>query len=388
LIAPLFHVKGYAALEPKRAVERARLLIEKAEALGQIPEDPLLLFLVLHGLWAANLVAFNGDLVRQLATQFLALAEKQGATAPLLVAHRIMGPSLLCTGDIREARAHLDQAIALYDPAKHRPLAARFGEDQRMASLCWRSHALWALGYPDDALVDADHALRDAREIGQAATFMFALWFTSQLHILCGNYAKASAQVDELVTLAEGKGAALWKAAGMQIKGSVLALTGKAADGVPMLTSSIAGAQLTGATLWRPTVVSYLARAYAELGRFDEAWRCINEAHDTVETAKERHWEAEVNRIAGEIRVASSRYDRAAAETYFERALSVARQQQAKSWELRAAMSMARLWHDQGKRTEARDLLAPIYGWFTEGFDTPDLKEAKGLLDSLAEQSV
>ena len=124
-------------------------------------------------------MAFNGEVVRELATQFLALAEKQGTTTPLLIAHRIMGPSLLCTGDIREARTHLDQAIALYDPAEHRPLATRFGEDQRVATLCWRSHALWLLGYPKDALVDADHALRYAREIGHAATLMFALYFTS-----------------------------------------------------------------------------------------------------------------------------------------------------------------------------------------------------------------
>jgi class 3 adenylate cyclase/predicted ATPase len=382
LIAPLLHVKGYSAPEAKAAVERARLLIEEAEALGQPPEDPMLLFVVLHGVWVTNFMAFNGDVVRQLATQFLAVAEKQETTAPLLLAHRIMGPSLLCMGDIREARAHLDQAIALYDPAEHRPLATRFGEDQRVAILCWRSHTLWALGYPEEALADADDALGDAREIGQAATFMFALWFTSQLHILCGNYAKASAQADELVTLADGKDAALWKGAGMGIKGCVLALTGEAADGVHVIASSLAATRSTGApTLWRPTVLSYLGRAHAELGQFDEAWRSISEAIALIEATKERQWEAEINRIAGEIVLASPRRGSAAAEAYFERALSVARQQQAKSWELRVATSMARVWRDQGKLNKANDLLAPIYGWFTEGFDTQDLKEAKGLLD-------
>jgi class 3 adenylate cyclase/predicted ATPase len=381
LIAPLLHVKGYSASDSKAAVERAHLLIEEAEALGQPPEDPMLLFVVLHGIWVANFVAFNGDVVRQLATQFLAVAEKQATTAPLLLAHRIMGPSLLCMGDIREARAHLDQAIALYDPPEHRPLATRFGEDQRVAILCWRSHALWALGYPEEALADADHALGDAREIGQAATVMFALWFTSQLHILCGNYAKVSAQADDLVTLADGKSAALWKAAGMQIKGCVLALTGEAADGVHMITSSLAATRSAGTILWRPTVLSYVGRAYAELGQFDEAWRSISEAMALMETTKERQWEAEVNRIAGEIALTSSRQDVVAAEAYFERALSVARQQHAKSWELRAAMSLARLWRDQGRRDEAHDLLGPIYGWFNEGFATQDLKEAKTLLD-------
>ena len=127
LITPLIHVKGYAAPETKAAAERARLLIEQAEALGEPPEDPLLLFSVLYGFWVANFVAFNGDVVRELAAQFLALAEKQGATVPLMIGHRIMGTSLLHTGDIAEGRAHYDQAIALYDPAEHRPLATRFG---------------------------------------------------------------------------------------------------------------------------------------------------------------------------------------------------------------------------------------------------------------------
>ena len=136
LITPLMHVKGYAAPETKAAAERARLLIEQAEALGEPPEDPLLLFSVLYGFWVANYVAFNGDVVRELAAQFLALAEKQGATVPLMIGHRIMGISLVCTGDIAEGRAHFDQAIALYDPAEHRPLATRFGQDARVSILC------------------------------------------------------------------------------------------------------------------------------------------------------------------------------------------------------------------------------------------------------------
>ncbi len=170
----------------------------------------------------------------------------------------------------------------------------------------------------------------------------------------------------------------------MSRKGCVLVLTGKASDAVRMLTSGIAAAQSTGTTLWRPNFLPYLASAYAELGQLDEAWRRISEAMATVETTKARQWEAEVNRIAGEIALKSPERDTAKAQAYFERALAVARQQQAKSWELRAAMSIARLWRDQGKREEARELLAPVYAWFTEGFDTHDLKEAKALLEELA----
>jgi predicted ATPase len=138
-----------------------------------------------------------------------------------------------------------------------------------------------------------------------------------------------------------------------------------------------------GATYNLPLALSFLANAYADLCQFEDAWRCIDEAVATVNRTKERWWEAKVNRIAGEIALLSPERDVAKAEAYFERSLAVARAQQAKSWELRAAMSMARLWRDQGKRQEARELLAPIYGWFTEGFDTPDLKQAKTLLDEL-----
>ena len=151
-----------------------------------------------------------------------------------------------------------------------------------------------------------------------------------------------------------------------------------------MISSGIAAWQSTGATWSLPSWLSHLAAGHAELGQLDEAWRCIGEAMIAIETTKERWFEAEADRIAGEIALKLPKPDAAKAEAYFEHALAVARQQQAKSWELRAAMSMARLWRDQGKRDEARDLLAPVYGWFIEGFDTLDLKEAKALLDQLS----
>jgi class 3 adenylate cyclase/predicted ATPase len=383
LITPLMHVKGHAAAETKAAAEQARLLIEQAEGLGEPPEDRLLLFSVLYGFWAANYVAFNGDAVCELATQFLSLAEKQGATVPLMVGHRLMGASLVHTGDIAQGRAHYDQAFALYDPAEHRPLATRFGQDIGVMTLSFRSWARWLLGYPDSALADTCNALKDARATGQAATIMFALFNGSLTPMLCGNYAAAAAQIDELAALADEKGALLWKAFGMSMQGCLLAVTGKASDAVHMITSGITAWRSTGGTLWMPLLLSYLTRAYAELGQFDDAWRCVGEALAAVETTKERWWEAEVHRTAGEIALLSPQPDAAKAEKYFDRALAVARAQQAKSWELRAATSLTRLWCDQRKRDAARDLLAPVYGWFTEGFDTLDLKEAKTLLGEL-----
>jgi hypothetical protein len=205
LITPLIHVKGYAAPETKGATEQARLSIEQAEALGGPPEDPLLLFSVLYGYWVANYLAFNGKICRELAVQFLALAEKQGATAPLMIGHRLMGNSVLWTGNIAEGRAHFDQAIALYDFDEHRSLARQFGQDVRVSILSYRSLALWALGYPDAALADANDALKDAREIGDAGTLMYELSYVSVPHSFLGNYTEANALADELVELAEEK---------------------------------------------------------------------------------------------------------------------------------------------------------------------------------------
>jgi class 3 adenylate cyclase/predicted ATPase len=385
LVNALMHLKGYAAPETKAAEEQTRLLIEKADALGEPPEDPVLLFSVLYGIWVRSLMEFNGDIMRELATQFLALAERQGATAPLTIAHRIMGTTLLCTGDIAQGRVHLDRAIALYDPAEHRQLATRVGQDVRVAALCYRSWALSFLGYPEAALADTNQALSDAREIGHVATLMYALFHASITQICSGNFAAANAIIDELIASADEKAAFPWEVLGMAMQGYLFALTGKASNASELLASAIIAYKSNrGTTVFTPLHLANLARAYADLGQFHDAWRCIGEALTAAETTKERWYEAEMNRIAGEIALLAPEFDAAKAEAYFERALAVAHQQQAKSWELRAAMSMARLWRDQGKRNEARDLLTPVYSWFTEGFDTLDLKQAKTLLDTLA----
>jgi predicted ATPase len=384
LITPLVHVRGYAAPETKDATERARQLIEQAETLGETFEDPLMLFSVLWGFFVVSYAAFNGDALREIAAQFLALAEKQGTTAPLVMAHRVMGMSSLHTGDIAKSRQYFDHVIALYDRAEHRPLATRFGSDPGVIALSYRSRALWFLGYPEAALADVECALKDAREIGQAATLMVTLFPTALVQINLGIYQAASALADELIQLATDKGSTFWVAGGTLVRGSFLSHIGRASDAIETITSGISAFRATGGTVHMPLWLSCLARAHAELGKFDQAWRCIGEAITTIETTKERWPEAEVHRIAGEIALMSPKHDAAKAEGHFERALAVARAQQAKSWELRTVMSMAGLWRDQGKRNEARDLVAPVYGWFTEGFGTLDLKQAKALLDELA----
>jgi predicted ATPase len=248
--------------------------------------------------------------------------------------------------------------------------------------------ALWLLGYPEAALKDADRALMEARQIEHAATLMFTLNFPILINTYCGNYDAASELLKELVVLAEEKGAPFRKAEGVLRRGYVLTLTGEAAKAVEMVTSGIALWRSAGSTIFTPEHEFMLAIAHADSGQFDDAWRCIGKAMTAMQATNERWCEAEANRVAGEIALKSPERDVAKAQAYFEHSLTIARAQRAKSWELRAAMSMARLWRDQGKRDEARDLLAPIYSWFTEGFDTLDLKEAKTLLDTLRHETI
>jgi predicted ATPase len=276
-----------------------------------------------------------------------------------------------------------DRALRIYDPAEHGPLTTRSGRDVGVALLASRSSCLWQLGYSAVSRDDSERAVKNARENGQATTLMYALHAAYFSHIWCGNYAVANTLIDELLALADETAARYWKAEGTAVRGYLFALTGKASDAARAITSGITSLRSSEATLRVPFHLSCLAMAHAELGQSVDARRCIDDALEKVERSNERWCEAEVHRVAGEIVLKSLTPDVEKAEAYFEHAFAVARKQQTKSWELRAAMSMARLWRDQGRRDEARELLAPVYGWFTEGHDTRDLKEAKGLLDEL-----
>jgi predicted ATPase len=347
--------------------------------MGESLEDPELLLSVLAGFAAANFLAFNGDAMGRIAEQFLGLAEKQGAMVPRMIGHRVMGMTVLHTGNLVQGRAHYDQALALADQ-----LTTRLPISERVLTLCFRCFALWLLGYPEAALVDLDHAHTEARKIGHANDLLYALLFSTWVHLVCyRNYSTAKKAANELVKLSDKTGALVWRNQGMIYQGCVLAVTGKASEAVHMISSGLSTRRSTGATVTVPSFLTYLAIGYAELGQFDGAWRCIDEAIATIETTKERWFEAEVHRVAGELALSSAEPERAKAERHLEKALAVARHQQAKSWELRATANMARLWRDQGKWQEARELLAPVYSWFTEGFDTLDLKGAKALLDEL-----
>jgi len=265
---------------------------------------------------------------------------------------------LALTGDLVGDKEHYDRALAIFDPAEHRALTTRSGRDVRVTLMSYRSSCVWQLGYPAASLDDAERAVKNARETGHAATLVYALSRAAHSYIFCRNYAAAHEQVDELIALPDEKG----KALGALERGMLFALTGKASEAVRAITSGITSLRSTGVNLLEAWHLWHLAVAYGELGQPDDARRCIDDAMDKVERSKEKWCEAEVHRIAGEIALKSFAPDAERAEKHFDRALAVARQQQAKSWELRAAMSTARLWRDQGKLQQARELLAPVYG--------------------------
>jgi predicted ATPase len=289
---------------------------------------------------------------------------------------------MLSTGRIAEARVYYDQALALYNPAEHRPLAIRFGQDIGVAIVSLRAWGLWLLGYPEAALADTEQAVKDAQSVGHAATVAYSLLHATIVHCYCGEYATGSMEAEELAALAEEKGTAFWKVRGLINKGFVTAIKGPAADAVRTINLGIRAYRATGSTLWTPLSLGLLAKSYAELNQHQEASCCIDEALALVETTRERWCAAEIERLAGETALIGR--DAAKAQAFFERAISTAREQQSKSWELRASISLARLWRDQGQVQRAHELLSPIYGWFTEGFSTRDLKEAKALLNELA----
>jgi predicted ATPase len=243
--------------------------------------------------------------------------------------------------------------------------------------------ALWLLGYPEAALNDADCALMEARQIDHAATLMFTLNFPILVNTYCGNYRSANEHLNELVALAEEKGATFRKAEGVLRRGYLLTLTGEAASAVEIVSSGIDLWRSAGSTIFTPEQEFMLAIAHADCGQFDDAWRCIGEAMAAMQATGERWCEAEAHRVAGEIALKSPQRDEAKAQSHFEHALALARAQQARSWELRAATSLTRLLNHRGQRQAARDLLAPVYDWFTEGFDTSDLRNARALLREL-----
>ena len=318
LASALFHVKGYTSPETIAAFERADALIEQAEALGEHPEgeDALLRFSVMYGQWTGNFSAGNFARAAEHAKQCLALAEKQTRSAPLLVAHRLMGGTLLISGQFQAARVHLDRAITLYAPEEHRSLATRFGQDIGVASLVYRSFVLYRLGYPESARVDADEALKYARDLGQAGTLLYALMGAAFFEVVCGRFDVAEAPVEEMSALSEKLGLPQWKSIGGLLRGCIFVATDRGDQATQLIGSGLSVLAATRTTIFSPFGLTWLARAHAACGRVAEAQNALSEALDAVSKTNERWDEAEVLRTAGEIARLGPSSDAARAETY------------------------------------------------------------------------
>jgi predicted ATPase len=292
-------------------------------------------------------------------------------------------------GEFATAREHLEQSLALYDPQQHHSLAFLYGFDPRVFCLARVVTSLWALGYPDQALQRSQEALTLAQELSHPHSLAFALGFTAELHQRRRDRQAAQEQAEALITLATEQGLSFWLARGIIIQGWVLSEQGQGEEGIAQTRRGLTAYRTTGAVLWRSYHLALLAEAYGGIGQPKEGLTVLDEALAFFDKTGERVYEAEVYRLKGELTLQQSSVQRLVsgvqkeAEECFWKALEIARHQQAKSLELRATTSLARLWQQQGKKSEAHQLLSSIYGWFTEGFDTKDLQEATALLKEL-----
>jgi predicted ATPase len=372
----LIATKGYAAPEVAQVYTRAW---ELCRQVGETPQ----LFPVLWGLWYFYTLRAEFHMAREIEEQCLTLAQRVQDPALLLQAHFMPGTTSLHHGELVSAFASLEQAITLYDPQQHPTQAWLYGEGTGVISQAYIGRPLWLLGYPDQALQRSHQAVLLAEEIAHPISLAFALAWAATVRQFRREALATQERAEALLALSTGQGFSLWEAYGRVLQGWALAAQGQANEGIVWIRRGHDAWQATGHELDRPYFLVLLAEAYGTVGQVNEGLGLLTEAAKVVDKG-ERYWEAEMYRLKGELLLADSATQHAEAESCFRQALDVARHQQAKSLELRAAMSLSRLWQRQGRDAEARQLLGEIYGWFTEGFDTADLQEAKALLDALS----
>jgi predicted ATPase len=371
----LIATKGYAAMEVEQTYRRARELCQEVYA-----EETSQIFPILYGRWAFYFIRGEHQAAHQLAEEFLDLAQQQQDPV-IVVAHRAMG-WCFCMGDLVSARPHFEQIATLYNPEQHRALTFQYGQDPGMAGLSAGALDLWLLGYPEQARQWNDRAILLGREATHAHTLAFSLDAASWFHQFCREWAVAQERAEEAIAICTKQGLALWLAWGMIIRGWALAEQGQGEAGIAQMIQGLAAAQATGAEFFRPYYLALLAQAYHIGGEPEVGLSVLAEALAQVEKTGERFWEAEMYRLQGELLLQAKA--KAESEDCFLKAIEVAQRQAAKSLELRATVSLGRLWQQQGKKAEARHMLAEMYGWFTEGLGTVDLQEAKMLLEELS----
>jgi predicted ATPase len=377
--------KGYAAPEVGQVYTRAR---ELCQQLGETPEH----FLVLYNLWVFYLVRAEHQTTLELGEQCLQLAQRVQDEALLLEAHLAIGVSWLYLGNPALACTHLEHTIALYDPEQHHGLAYHYGGfDPGILGFLHYAWALWLRGYPAQARAQSAKALSLAQQLAHPYTLARTLYYDALLCQLRRDVQAVRDQADAAITVATTQRFALVQALGPIMRGWAIAVHEHSTEGLGQIQQGLETYRSTGAEFQRPYLLTLLAEASGLLGQPEGGLAALEEAMTLMEKTGERYYAAELHRQRGELLLrreakshpAQDSRDQHEAETCFQHALDVSRQQQAKSLELRAAMSLSRLWQRQGKRQEAYDLLAPIHNWFTEGFDTADLQEAKTLLEEL-----
>jgi class 3 adenylate cyclase/tetratricopeptide (TPR) repeat protein len=370
----LIATRGYTEETVGETYTRARQLCEK---LGQNQQ----LLVVMFGEWLYHALRGEITLALGIADDLLSSARNQNDLGIEYLAHSVYLRTFLVLGEFRKALSHGEQALHLYDPSYRDRLAALTAEDPQCATQMFCSLVLICLGYPDQARRKLHDAIATARSGAQAHTIAYATGLACWCNYFLRDAQSLAACLEEVLVLSNSYGFPLWEAFGNHFRGYNLTQDGHHQEGIDLISKYSAGLDMAGMVTYRPFRLMLLAEAYRESGQLEEGLKRTNAAAEVIEVTQERVFEAEVHRTRGDLLVGIGY---AAAEESYHNALAVARQQHAKFWELRAAMSMARLWRDQGKREEARELLAPVYGWFTEGFDTLDLKEAKALLEELA----
>jgi class 3 adenylate cyclase/predicted ATPase len=379
LTSALIGGRGYADPEVATVLEKAQRLVIETAGLGT-PQH----FSVLYGLWGFYYVAGQPEAARAQAAEFLSLAQSGTASGPLLIGHRLLATVMMLCGDYREALPHIEKAALMYRPEEHREFAAGYSQDIGVSALVYSSWALWHCGYPEQATRAAQRALEYSRLFGHAYTLAYALWHIGMKAVFARRVAEAGACADEYVALANEHGFPLWAAYGLIIQGWVAAQNGDARNGIAVIREGLAQVDATGSRLFDHIHLALLAEALALAGKIDEGLAVLNEALANSAASGQKGADAELHRSRGELVRQLPGPDSSEAEGPFRTAIAIAREQGTRGYELRAATSLARLWYEQGRPDEARDLLAPVYGWFTEGFDTADLKEAKALLDQVA----
>jgi predicted ATPase len=322
------------------------------------------------------------DLALRSDSDLLRLSRQRHDTGGLVLGHLSSGRTQFFSGMFVPSRSHLEEVLALYDPRSHRSLFHHAGLHPRANSQAFFGIALFCLGYPDQALARSNAAIAEASRLAHPPSLASSLTLGNILLSLVGDNAAMDERTDQLLAMANEQGFLLWHAAGAMLRGWVKVKNGDVAEGLSLLRSGATAFRATGSVFWLPFFIALLASAFAIAGQFEEAVTLLDDVLHIVERTGERWFAAELNRHKGRLLLRQGHSE--AAEELYRTALNIAREQEAKLWELRAVASLARLSRDQGRRAEARDLLAPVYGWFSEGFDTPDLKEAKALLDELA----